>query len=88
MDIPYNRFILQRSLLFETFCGNLLKFFLRKSTQNWFRILQYPAGTSHVATLMMAFFVSFQRADSKTVDPLLTAIPVSTVMAANKEMNR
>ena len=31
---------------------------------------------------------SFQCADSKAVNPLLTAIAVSTIMVANKEMNR
>lgn len=36
------------------------------------------------STVLMA--ASFQCTDSKAVDPLLTAIPVSTITAANKEM--
>ena len=31
---------------------------------------------------------SFQYTDSKPVGPLSTAIPVSTIMAANKEMKQ
>ena len=41
----------------------------------------YPPST----VLMMA---SFQCADSKPVGPLSTTIPVSTIMAANKEMKQ
>ena len=65
---------------------------LWKSTRNWFRT---PWHTAMCPTWQCAYLpstvlimASFQCTDSKPVCLLSTAIPVSTIMAANKEMKQ
>ena len=57
----------RKPLRISCFCGNSWRFYLRKSTQNWFQTLAVPmwlCGYLPSTVLMMAFFASFQHADS------------------------